>query len=149
MTFEQWWKQMKPAECDELKPYFEEAWCAAVAAERKACAARCREFGKTLEVDVGECFAEEIMARPNVGKCNPFEVHENGPWVVDDWSNDRIVLQSEDFAHDAALEVSGDFGSKENRRKYAEEIAQRLNVAPAGLTGWADRNYWKGYCGGR
>ena len=26
MTFDEWWKQTKPAECDELKPYFEEAW---------------------------------------------------------------------------------------------------------------------------
>ena len=26
MTFDEWWKQIKPAECDEVKPYFEEAW---------------------------------------------------------------------------------------------------------------------------
>jgi hypothetical protein len=26
MTFDEWWKKTKPAECDELKPYFEEAW---------------------------------------------------------------------------------------------------------------------------
>ncbi len=24
--FDAWWKEMKPAECDELKPYFEESW---------------------------------------------------------------------------------------------------------------------------
>jgi hypothetical protein len=73
--------------------------------------------------------------------CTPFEVHEIGPWTVDEWSNDRIVLQSQDFTHDAALEVSGDFGSKENRRKYAEEIARRLNTATHNveLTGTASR----------
>jgi len=26
MIFSEWWKKMKPAECDEVKPYFEEAW---------------------------------------------------------------------------------------------------------------------------
>ena len=31
MTFDEWWKQIKPAECDEVKPYFEEAWQTAVA----------------------------------------------------------------------------------------------------------------------
>ena len=24
--FDAWWKGMKPAECDEFKPYFEESW---------------------------------------------------------------------------------------------------------------------------
>lgn len=31
--------------------------------EREACARVCEAFGKTLEVDVGDCFAEEIRAR--------------------------------------------------------------------------------------
>ena len=26
MTFDDWWKQMKPAECDELKAVFVECW---------------------------------------------------------------------------------------------------------------------------
>ncbi len=29
MNFDEWWKQIKPAECEEVKPYFEEAWQAA------------------------------------------------------------------------------------------------------------------------
>lgn len=33
------------------------------AAEREACAKACEAFGKTLEVDVGDCFAEAIRAR--------------------------------------------------------------------------------------
>lgn len=40
-----------------------QAWEASAKAEREACAKVCRAFGKTLEVDVGEEFAEEIMAR--------------------------------------------------------------------------------------
>ena len=26
MTFDEWWQQVKPAECDEVKLYFQEAW---------------------------------------------------------------------------------------------------------------------------
>jgi hypothetical protein len=26
MTFEEWWKQLHPAEVDELKPVFEDCW---------------------------------------------------------------------------------------------------------------------------
>ena len=36
MTFDEWWKQMKPAECDEVKPYFEEAWRVASASATDA-----------------------------------------------------------------------------------------------------------------
>jgi hypothetical protein len=35
MTFDEWWKQMKPAECDEVKEYFEECWSVARAEQRK------------------------------------------------------------------------------------------------------------------
>lgn len=31
--------------------------------EREACAKVCEDFGKTLEVDVGDCFAEAIRSR--------------------------------------------------------------------------------------
>jgi len=40
-----------------------EGWQAATLAERDACAKVCEEFGKTLEVDTGQNFAEEIRAR--------------------------------------------------------------------------------------
>lgn len=57
------------------------------------------------------------------------EVRENGPWFVNNWSNGRIVIQSDHFHHDAALEISGDFGgSQEVKRAYAEEICRRLNA---------------------
>ncbi len=34
MTFEEWWKLLKPAECDEVKPQFEECWQQAYQAGR-------------------------------------------------------------------------------------------------------------------
>ena len=42
---------------------FSFAWDAAVKAEREECAKVCEDFGKTLEVDVGDCFAEAIRSR--------------------------------------------------------------------------------------
>ena len=43
---------------------FLERFAALVAAhEREACAKVCEDFGKTLEVDVGDCFAEAIRSR--------------------------------------------------------------------------------------
>lgn len=56
------------------------------------------------------------------------KIRERGPWMVDEWSNGVLVLQSQDFHHDAALEISGDFGSPEIKRAYAEEICRRLNL---------------------
>ena len=52
MTFDEWWKQTKPAECDELKPYFEEAWEISATTEREACAKVC----EGLE----DCFADHL-----------------------------------------------------------------------------------------
>lgn len=49
-----------------LERGFEIAFEAGIKAERKACAGACRSFGKTLEDDIGERFAEEIMARDKV-----------------------------------------------------------------------------------
>ena len=56
-------------------------------------------------------------------------VTENGPWIIEDWGDGRLVLQSQDFTHDVALEVSGDFATPEQEREHAEEIARRLNMA--------------------
>ena len=36
MIFESWWKLLKPAECDEVKPQFEDCWQQAYAAGREA-----------------------------------------------------------------------------------------------------------------
>jgi hypothetical protein len=63
-------------------------------------------------------------------------IQENGPWEVQEWNHGRIVLQSDDFMHDAALEITGDFTNIEEKREYAKEIASRLNLTnpiPAGV----------------
>jgi hypothetical protein len=52
MTFDEWWKQMKPAECDEVKPYFEEAWQIAFRdGYEKGVAA----FHEAVEIEREEC----------------------------------------------------------------------------------------------
>lgn len=67
-------------------------------------------------------------AEAQAGQRESVTVTEKGPWQVDDWGQGRIVIQSDDFTHDVALEISGDFGSVEREIAYAEEIARRLNA---------------------
>ena len=52
-------------------------------------------------------------------------VIERGPWYV---SEDGCGLSSDDFHHDASLMVEGDFANDEDRKRYADEIARRLNT---------------------
>jgi len=60
---------------------------------------------------------------------------DRGPWEVCRWApkskggEDRIVLQSDDFHHDVALEVTGDFADLESRTRYAQWLAKRLTAA--------------------
>ena len=76
MTFDEWWKVMKPAECDEVKEYFVEAYQIgfnqgygkgvaafheAVKLERKTCAELCDEEA-SCEGIAQRC-AEKIRAR--------------------------------------------------------------------------------------
>lgn len=62
--------------------------------------------------------------------------HENGPWTVEEWSPrhkdgpKRVVLMSDDFCHDAALEISGDFYDHEQLLNYAQRLADRMNQMP-------------------
>ena len=50
-----------------------------------------------------------------------------GPWFVNEWSNNKVVLQSDDFTHDVALIVTGDFESHEQKLQYATKLAARMN----------------------
>ena len=47
MTFDEWWKVMKPAECDEVKEYFVEAYLTGydqgVCITKEVCAKLCDE----------------------------------------------------------------------------------------------------------
>ena len=52
MNFDEWWKQTKPAECDELKEWFDEAWRFAFAeGYRKGVSA----FHEAVELERKEC----------------------------------------------------------------------------------------------
>lgn len=54
--------------------------------------------------------------------------HDAGPWVAS--ANGRL-LQSDDFTHDVALEVSGDFADAADRIAYARNLAARMNQMPS------------------
>ena len=56
------------------------------------------------------------------------EIQENGTWKVVRTIR-GIELFSDDFTHDAAMIVSGDFEDDKQHMAYAEEIARRLNLA--------------------
>ena len=56
-AFEDWWKLLKPAECDEVEEHFRECWQAATLAERERCAKVCDDLQTNvsqLEVDDSE-----------------------------------------------------------------------------------------------
>lgn len=56
---------------------------------------------------------------------------DKGPWKAETWERKTgrvYVVQSDDFTHDVALEISGDF-LPEDRMKYAEWLAQLLTAA--------------------
>lgn len=56
------------------------------------------------------------------------EIQESGPFRPYCDDNGRLIgLISDDFHHDAALEISGDFEDEDTKRAYIEEIARRLN----------------------
>lgn len=53
---------------------------------------------------------------------------DQGPWMVEFWKeNARVVLQSDDFTHDVALIVTGDFATKEDMLTYAKALAKWMN----------------------
>lgn len=53
-------------------------------------------------------------------------------WQVDIWpaegaAVERIVITSNDFEHDAALVLGGDFATRDDKIAYADMIAEKLN----------------------
>ncbi len=62
------------------------------------------------------------------------EISETGPWEVDSWDTDgktlRIGLFSQDFHHDACLEIMGDFHDDAQKLRYANLLADRMNRMP-------------------
>jgi hypothetical protein len=50
---------------------------------------------------------------------------DKGPWHAQEWPDGRIVLQSDDFEHDVALVVTGDFDG--DKMHYTEQLAEWMN----------------------
>jgi hypothetical protein len=51
-------------------------------------------------------------------------IPDKGKWYADHYGR---KVWSNDFTHDVVLEVSGDFGSEEERIEYANWLADKLN----------------------
>jgi hypothetical protein len=56
------------------------------------------------------------------------EPEDTGTWTTGVSGNDRIFLESSDFAHDVRLYVDGDFVDRGQKLSYALGIANRLNA---------------------
>lgn len=59
-------------------------------------------------------------------------IPDKGPWHAVKWDGGkRVDLSSDDFAHDVALTVSGDFATADDKFRYAEQMAAWMNAALA------------------
>ena len=56
------------------------------------------------------------------------EFRDEGPWSLFTVGGEVGVI-SEDFTHDVVLWVNGDFTDREDKIKYANELAVFLNLA--------------------
>jgi len=53
---------------------------------------------------------------------------DKGDWFVFKSSDESVIgLQSNDFKHDVVLKVTGDFSDSEQKEKYCELLADKLN----------------------
>lgn len=58
---------------------------------------------------------------------------DKGPWQVDVWGyntiykKEDVVLQSDNFKHDVALVINGDFKSLDEKLEYASALCEYLN----------------------
>ena len=51
---------------------------------------------------------------------------DTGPWSARENAKE-VYVESDDFKHDVALTVNGDFRNRAEKLKYAEWLAGRLN----------------------
>jgi hypothetical protein len=70
----------------------------------------------------------EPTARTDVPVGESQAIPDRGPWLVNVWPGEKVVLQSDDFTHDVALEISGDFASHDEKRAYAKALADWMNL---------------------
>lgn len=57
---------------------------------------------------------------------------DEGPWTVEVWAETpektpKVVIASDDFRHDVALIVTGDFWDIDQKKAYAQLLADKLN----------------------
>lgn len=76
-----------------------------------------------------------VRKEPNLPAQGP--VADRGPWVAGRWSGGRVVLQSDDFKHDVALIVDGDFADDEQKMDYAKRLATQFNAGAVPAVGVA------------
>ena len=50
-----------------------------------------------------------------------------GKWKVGYEKQEGVFIESSDFKHDCRLYINGDFGSIDDEKEYAQNIADRLN----------------------
>lgn len=90
---------------------------------------------KRGEAQVG-CTSPRAHERPAYSPCpactermlDLMKIHpDKGPWVVQTWKDGRVVLMSDDFRHDVALVITGDFWDDDQKRGYAALLADKLN----------------------
>ena len=73
----------------------------------------------------------EQSSRPLVSEESEYKpVADKGPWVVNPCGKS---LQSDDFTHDVALAISGDFADEMQRVAYAQGLAAMLNDSATAL----------------
>jgi hypothetical protein len=76
------------------------------------------------EVDSWFHMEDDLMVTLTQGRIVPMD---RGPWTAMEWPGGRVVIQSGDFTHDVALEVSGDFGDPAEKLAYATRLAGQMN----------------------
>ncbi len=60
---------------------------------------------------------------------------DKGPWVAEKFKREGWGVTSDDFTHDVCLYIGGDFEDDEQKRKYAEWLAAKLNSTGPGEGG--------------
>jgi hypothetical protein len=78
----------------------------------------------------------QLNIQPQEYEASEEELHisETGPWSVSVGKSEagtmKVCLQSDDFTHDVALYITGDFYDNAQRIEYAHRLADRMNRMP-------------------
>lgn len=76
----------------------------------------------------------QLNTNPQEIEPNDLTISETGPWSVSVGKSEagtlKVCLQSDDFHHDVALYITGDFCDNDQRIEYARLLADRMNRMP-------------------